>query len=115
MIKKFLDRTVHWVTNSRIWRSVFRHGLPDNDLNRSLTVTSNVFLHLHPVRVRKHGLRLTYTWGLGGISLFLLLVLGVTGGTLMFQFVPSVERAYDDIVRIQTGIPFGALLRNVHR
>jgi len=59
-------------------------------------------LHLHPVRVRKHGLRLTYTWGLGGISFFLFLVLGVTGGLLMFEYVPSVERAYADIVRIQT-------------
>jgi quinol-cytochrome oxidoreductase complex cytochrome b subunit len=26
-----------------------------------------------------------------------------------------VDRAYDDIVRIQTSIPFGALFRNVHR
>ena len=59
MARKLLDRVVNGVTNSRVWRSFFRHGLPDNDLDRSLTVTSNVFLHLHPVRVRKHGLRLT--------------------------------------------------------
>lgn len=115
MARKFLDRVVHGVTHSRLWRSFFRHGLPDNDLDRSLTITSNVFLHLHPVRVRKHGLRLTYTWGLGGISFLLLLVLGVTGGLLMFEYVPSVERAYDDIIRIQSDIPFGALWRNLHR
>ncbi len=115
MARKLLDRVVHGVTNSRVWRSVFRHGLPDNDLDRSLTITSNVFLHLHPVRVRRSGLRLTYTWGLGGITFLLLLVLGVTGGLLMFYYVPSVERAYDDIVAIQSAIPFGALIRNMHR
>jgi quinol-cytochrome oxidoreductase complex cytochrome b subunit len=115
MARKFLDRVVYGVTHSRLWRSFFRHGLPDNDLDRSLTITSNVFLHLHPVRVRKHGLRLTYTWGLGGISFLLLLVLGVTGGLLMFEYVPSVDRAYDDIIRIQSDIPFGALWRNLHR
>ncbi len=115
MAKRLFDRVVHGVTNSRVWRSVFRHGLPDNDLDRSLTITSNVFLHLHPVRVRRSGLRLTYTWGLGGITFLLLLVLGVTGGLLMFYYVPSVERAYDDIVAIQSAIPFGALIRNVHR
>ncbi len=115
MARKLLDRVLYRVTNSRVWRSFFRHGVPDNDLDRSLTITSNVFLHLHPVRVRKHGLRLTYTWGLGGISLFLLLILGVTGGLLSFEYVPSVERAYADIVRIQTEVPFGALMRNMHR
>jgi quinol-cytochrome oxidoreductase complex cytochrome b subunit len=113
--RELLDRVVHGVTNSRVWRSFFRHGLPDNDLDRSLTITSNVFLHLHPVRVRRSGLRLTYTWGLGGITFFLFLVLGVTGGLLMFYYVPSVEQAYDDIVAIQSAIPFGGLIRNLHR
>ncbi|TEU15618.1 MAG: DUF4405 domain-containing protein [Anaerolineales bacterium] len=115
MARELFDRVVHGVTNSRVWRSFFRHGLPDNDLDRSLTITSNVFLHLHPVRVRRSGLRLTYTWGLGGITFFLFLVLGVTGGLLMFYYVPSVERAYDDIVAIQSAIPFGGLIRNLHR
>lgn len=115
MPSRFLERLVHGITNSRVWRSFFRHGLPDNDLDRSLTITSNVFLHLHPVKVRRSGLRLTYTWGLGGITFFLFLVLGVTGGLLMFYYVPSVDRAYDDIIAIQSAIPFGALVRSLHR
>jgi quinol-cytochrome oxidoreductase complex cytochrome b subunit len=80
-----------------------------------LTIVSNVFLHLHPVKVRKSGLKLSYTWGLGGLSAFLFLVLAVTGALLMFEYVPSVERAYADIVRIQSVVPFGALIRNIHR
>jgi len=103
------------ITQSAVWRSFFRHGLPDNDLDRSLTITSNVFLHLHPVRVRKHGLRINYTFGLGGLSFFLYLTLGITGAILMLAYVPSIDRAYEDIVRIQSEIPFGALLRNLHR
>ncbi|NLE77718.1 MAG: cytochrome B6, partial [Chloroflexi bacterium] len=103
------------ITQSALWRSFFRHGVPNNDLDRSLTVTSNVFLHLHPVRVRKHGLRINYTFGLGGLSFFLYLVLGITGAILMLAYVPSTSRAYDDIMRIQSQIPFGGLLRNLHR
>ncbi len=103
------------ITESAVWRSFFRHGLPDNDLDRSLVITSNVFLHLHPVRVRKHGVRITYTFGLGGLSFFLYLVLGITGAILMLDYVPSTSRAYSDIVRIQSQVPFGGLLRNLHR
>lgn len=115
MKRSFLQNLGQRITSSRVWRSFFRHGFPDNDLDRSLVITSNVFLHLHPVKVRRSGLKLTYTWGLGGITFFLFLVLGVTGGLLMFYYVPSVERAYDDIVTIQSAIPFGALIRNLHR
>jgi quinol-cytochrome oxidoreductase complex cytochrome b subunit len=39
----------------------------------------------------------------------------VTGVLLMFYYVPSVERAYVDIVELQTQVPFGQLLRNLHR
>ena len=40
---------------------------------------NNVFLHLHPVRVKKHAVRYTYTFCLGGISFFMFLALTVTG------------------------------------
>jgi quinol-cytochrome oxidoreductase complex cytochrome b subunit len=33
----------------------------------------------------------------------------------MFYYVPSVERSYSYIVLLQTQVPFGQLLRNVHR
>src|SRR6185437_260589 len=56
------------VTTSRAWRSFFRHGPPDTPRNRALAVFSNVFLHLHPVRVPRESLRVTYTFCLGGIS-----------------------------------------------
>ena len=76
---------------------------------------NNVFLHLHPVRVKKHAVRYTYTFCLGGISFFLFLALTITGVYLMFFYVPSVERAYQDIQTISNSVAFGDLIRNMHR
>lgn len=106
---------VDFVTRSRVWRSFFRHGWPDNPLDRSLVMTTNIFFHLHPVKVNLKSLKATYSFGLGMISTFLFVLLTVTGVLLMFYYVPSVERAYVDIVELQTQVPFGQVLRNLHR
>lgn len=103
------------ITNNRIWRSIIRHGWPDNPLDRSLTMTSNVFLHLHPVKVSRKSLRWWYTFGLGTISTILFGVLIFTGILLMFYYVPSVERAYPTMKEIQFSVPLGQFTRNMHR
>ncbi len=100
---------------SRIWRSFFRHGWPDNALDRSLTMTSNVFLHLHPVKVSRKSLKWSYSFGLGIISTILFGVLTFTGVLLMFYYVPSVERAYTTMKEIQLSVPLGQFTRNMHR
>src|SRR3989304_1235651 len=84
-------------------------------MDQSLAVFSNFFLHIHSVKVRREVLRPTYTMALGIISLFLFIILVATGGLLLFHYVPFTGRAYDDIVVLQTGVPFGELLRNTHR
>jgi quinol-cytochrome oxidoreductase complex cytochrome b subunit len=106
---------VQRVTSGRVWRSIFRHGWPDNSLDRSLVMTSNIFFHLHPVKVSRKSLRASYSFGLGIISLVLYAILTVTGVLLMFYYVPSVERAYVNIQELQTEIAFGQLMRNMHR
>lgn len=100
---------------SRLWRSFFRHGLPNNSLDRSLTMTSNIFFHLHPVKVSYKSLRWSYSFGLGIISAILFGILIWTGVLLMFYYVPSVERAYPTMKEIQLSVPLGELTRNVHR
>jgi quinol-cytochrome oxidoreductase complex cytochrome b subunit len=100
---------------SRVWRSFFRHGLPDNPLDRSLVMTSNVFFHLHPVKVSRKSLKWSYTLGLGIISAILFGILVFTGILLMFYYVPSVERAYVTMKEIQFSIPLGQFTRNMHR
>jgi quinol-cytochrome oxidoreductase complex cytochrome b subunit len=104
-----------FITQSRFWRSFFRHGWPDNPLDRSLVMTSNIFFHLHPVKVSRRSIRWNYSFGLGVIAIILLGVLTVSGVILMFYYVPSVERAYESMKAIQISVPLGEFSRNMHR
>jgi quinol-cytochrome oxidoreductase complex cytochrome b subunit len=103
------------VKESAAWRSLFRQPYPTTSRTRALAVMNNVFLHLHPVRVKKHAVRYTYTFCLGGISFFLFLALTITGVYLMFFYVPSVQVAYQNIQAISNTVAFGDLIRNMHR
>lgn len=103
------------ILESQLVRSIFRHGKPDTVRDRIQAVLSNVFLHLHPTYIKKDGLRLNYTFGLGGTSTLLFVILTVTGLYLMFYYTPSVERAYGDMQDLRHVVPFGQLLRNMHR
>lgn len=100
---------------SRLWRSIFRHGWPDNPLDRSLVMTSNVFLHVHPVKIKRKSLKWSYSFGLGIISAILFAILAFTGLLLMVYYVPSVETAYDTMKEIQFSVPLGQFTRNMHR
>ncbi len=110
-----MERTINWITQSRVWRSFFRHGLPNNEMDRSLVMTTNIFFHLHPVKVNRRSLRVTYSFGLGVISTILFLTLTVTGVLLMFYYVPATTLAYSTMKDLQTTIPLGQLARNMHR
>jgi quinol-cytochrome oxidoreductase complex cytochrome b subunit len=104
----------NWLTETQIWKSVFRHDRPDSDRTRVLVMLSNVFLHLHPVRIRKSGVKLRYTWCMGGMSFFLFLSLTLTGLLLMFYYRPTLEYAYTDIVALREHVPLG-IMREMHR
>jgi len=107
----FYDKVFH----SYIWQSVFRSGYPDTPRNQMLVVATNVFLHLHPTRLHRTHVKITHTYCLGGLSFFLFLGLTVTGVMLMFYYVPSVDRAYQDVSALETNVRFGLLMRNLHR
>ena len=81
---------------------------------RDSHVRNNLILHLHPSRVPAQALRFTYTWGLGGISVVLVLLLGLTGLLLMFRYDPRVEYAYVSIQQLETEVMFGSFVRAVH-
>jgi quinol-cytochrome oxidoreductase complex cytochrome b subunit len=100
---------------SNVWNSIFRNPLPSNDLERAQTSFTNFFLHLHPVKVHRNTLRPIYTLGLGLMSLFLFLILVVTGVLLMFYYVPSTTQAYDRMLDLRGTVAFGIFLRNMHR
>ena len=67
------------ITSSSVWRSVVRHGYPDTQRNQALIIASNVFLHIHPVKIKRYATKVTYTFCLGGLSFFMFLVLVMTG------------------------------------
>jgi quinol-cytochrome oxidoreductase complex cytochrome b subunit len=102
------------IAEGQVWKSIFRHGYPDTPRNRVMAVLSNVFLHLHPVKARHSGVKMSYTWCMGGLSFFLFLNLTVTGILLMFYYRPTAEYAYYDIVALREHVPLG-IMREIHR
>jgi quinol-cytochrome oxidoreductase complex cytochrome b subunit len=99
--------------------SIFRRGYKDTQRDRALAMMNNVLYHLHPVKIKRHGLKLTYTFCLGGLSFFLFVILTVTGIFLMFFYRPAAvlgnAQAYKDLQSIRSAVYFGDLVRNVHR
>ena len=102
------------VKRSQIWKSVFRHDIPSDERGRAQVVLSNVFLHLHPVRMPKSGIRVRYTWCMGGLTFFIFLVETITGILLMFYYRPTLEYAYTDIIDLGEQVPLG-IMREIHR
>ncbi|MBI4641255.1 MAG: cytochrome b N-terminal domain-containing protein [Candidatus Tectomicrobia bacterium] len=103
------------VTRTQIWKALFRHGYSQNTRDRLLSVTTNVWLHLHPTRITRKSLKISFTFCLGGLTFFLFLVLTLTGLLLMFYYIPDSRRAYNDMKDLEFVVPFGKLMRNMHR
>jgi quinol-cytochrome oxidoreductase complex cytochrome b subunit len=107
--------------NSQVAESILRPGSPfkqgysDSPRNRSYVVMNNVLYHLHPVKVKRHGVKLSYTLCLGGLSFFLFILLTITGIFLMFYYTPTAELAYPNMEALSTDVAFGSLVRNMHR
>ena len=99
---------------SPVGKSIFRTGMPTTRRQRMMVALNNVFLHLHPVRLPRHAVKIKYTWCMGGLSFFIFLVLTVTGILLMFYYRPTVEYAYGDIVDLTEQVPLG-IMREIHR
>ncbi|MBI4370212.1 MAG: cytochrome bc complex cytochrome b subunit [Elusimicrobia bacterium] len=104
------------VINSQVWRSVFRGGAWKNTpRDRAAHIIGNVWLHLHPVRVRLRSLKFVYSWGMGGISFWLYLLLTISGILLMFYYRPTPEMAFRDMKDLEFAISYGWFWRNLHR
>ncbi len=73
--------------DTQLWKSIFR---------------------VSPVRYQ-------FTWGMGGITFYLFIVLTFTGVLLMFYYHPTKVDAFRDILYLEHDVPFGKLLRNMHR
>src|SRR6266545_2599988 len=118
---ELLDKTRETEVWKSIFRpgSIFRRGYKDTQRDRALAMMNNVLYHLHPVKIKRHGLKLTYTFCLGGLSFFLFTLLTVTGIYLMFFYRPTAgnasAQAYTEMLSIRNNVYFGDLVRNIHR
>lgn len=76
-------------------------------------------LKLRPVatRVMDHPVPRHITWlhCFGGLTFFTFIVQVTTGIMMAFFYVPSPDHATDSVAYLQTSIPFGSIVRNLHR
>jgi quinol-cytochrome oxidoreductase complex cytochrome b subunit len=100
---------------TQLYKSIFRVKHDDTERSRALGVLSNVFLHLHPAKINRDAVRYSFTWGMGGITFYLYIVLIFTGVLLMYYYHPTKGQAYHDVIYLMSDVPFGKLLRNMHR
>ena len=110
-----LKNTWNKFRNSRVGRSIFRVGLPESNLEHSQVAISSFLLHVQPAKVNRSVLKISTTMGLGLISLYLFIILSVTGVLLMFYYVPSTETAYQNMKDLEFVVTAGQVLRNMHR
>ncbi len=87
---------------------------PKNDRDRVLVVFQSLILHLHPTMIPERALKLSVTWGLGGMAALLILLQVITGILLRFVYQPFPGKAYDSIIYLKNEILFGDLVRNIH-
>ena len=71
------------------------------------------FQHIHPPTIPAAQARWRYTLGAGGIAIFLVLVLVVSGALEMFFYIPSTEEAALSIQTLSYLVPFGGLVGNL--
>lgn len=103
------------IVESKVYRSIVRHGFPDSNRNRALMVMSNLFLHIHPTKARVRAIAFRRTYYLGGLASACFFVLLVTGLFLMFYYRPAVPQAYQDMKDLEFVVTAGVFLRNLHR
>jgi quinol-cytochrome oxidoreductase complex cytochrome b subunit len=110
-----LNRLWKTFRSTPVGRSIFRVGLPQTNLERSQVAISSFFLHFQPAKVNRRALKFRTTLGLGLISLYLFLILIVTGVLLMFYYVPATDYAYQNMKDLEFVVTAGQVLRNMHR
>jgi quinol-cytochrome oxidoreductase complex cytochrome b subunit len=90
---KFFQRLVNWILRSAGLKDIWEHQMLKG--------------------VPRHARNPVYC--LGGITLVAFLVQVVSGIFLATYYVPSVDHAWDSIRYIEQNVPFGFIIRNVHR
>ena len=98
----------------RMRKTLAPSGIPEDRQGRIRMVLDSLILHIHPTRVNTRTLRFSYSWGLGGLSALLTVILVSTGVLLEMNYTPNPPQAYLDIINLNTNVLFGSLIRGLH-
>ncbi|MEZ4868427.1 MAG: cytochrome bc complex cytochrome b subunit [Caldilineaceae bacterium] len=91
-------------------------GEPPGRPNPRLKPHSEAFLlHIKPTYYHESVTRFTHTFRLGLLSTYLFFIETITGIYLMIWYAPSPDRAYTDMIRLLSNVPYGQFMRDMHR
>jgi len=97
-------------------RAVLRGDPPTEKPNPRYRVHTTSFLfHIRPRYYEKGSTIFTHTFRLGFFTTFFFIVESITGVILMIYYTPSPAEAYSSILNLMSNVPFGKMLRDVHR
>ncbi len=97
------------------FRRMLRGEAPGRPNPRLKPHSETFLLHIKPTYYHESVTRFTHTFRLGLLSTYLFIVETITGIYLMIWYAPSPERAYTDMIRLLSAVPFGQVMRDVHR
>ncbi|MGD2156751.1 MAG: cytochrome bc complex cytochrome b subunit [Anaerolineales bacterium] len=97
-------------------RAIMRGDPPTERPNPRYRVHVTSFLfHIRPKFYQKASTIFTHTWRLGFFTAFFFFIEVFTGLILMIYYTPSPAEAYSSIQEIMSNVPYGKLLRDIHR
>ncbi len=97
-------------------RALVRGDPPTEKPNPRYRVhTSSFLFHIRPRYYEAGSLILTHTFRLGFFVSFFFFLELFTGIILMFYYTPSPEKAFGSILYLMSSVPYGQLLRDLHR
>jgi ubiquinol-cytochrome c reductase cytochrome b subunit len=97
-------------------RALMRGDPPTEKPNPRYKVHIISFLfHIRPKFYKQASTIFTHTWRLGFFAVFFFVIESITGVILMIFYTPSPAEAYNSILNLTSNVPFGKLLRDLHR
>lgn len=96
-------------------RRMLRGEAPGRPNPRLKPHSEAFLLHIKPTYYHESVTRFTHTFRLGLLSTYLFFLETLTGLILMIWYAPTPERAYTDMIRLLANVPFGQLMRDMHR
>ncbi|MBW7885061.1 MAG: cytochrome bc complex cytochrome b subunit [Caldilineaceae bacterium] len=96
-------------------RRMLRGEAPGRPNPRLKPHSETFLLHIKPTYYHESVTKFTHTYRLGLLSTYLFFLETITGLILMIWYAPTPERAYVDMIRLLSNVPFGQFMRDLHR